>query len=149
MKSIFDPLIRQEVLQRIDALQPTSQPQWGTMDVGQMVRHCALCEEYYFGKTQIPRSFLGRLIGPLALRGLLKDDNTRLGRNAPTNDWFKVKEPVADLDKAKEWWKSLVADYANYQQPSFLHWFFGKMTRDQLGQFVYKHCDHHLRQFGV
>jgi hypothetical protein len=37
--------------------------------------------------------------------------------------------------------------YANYSNNNFTHWFFGKMTKDQVEYFVYKHTDHHLRQF--
>ncbi|HEV2480079.1 MAG TPA: DinB family protein [Puia sp.] len=147
MKSIFDPEIRKEVIDRVDRLQPVSTPVWGKMTVSQMVRHCTRCEEYYFGNVQMKRSFLGRLIGRMAIRGLLKDDSTVLGKNAPTGTAFRVREDVQDLDAEKQKWKSALERYATYTQSSFDHWFFGKMTRDQLGQFIYKHCDHHLRQF--
>jgi hypothetical protein len=43
----------------------------------------------------------------------------------------------------------LLNEYAHYANPSFFHTFFGKMTKEQVGQLVYKHADHHLRQFGV
>lgn len=32
--------------------------------------------------------------------------------------------------------------------PAYLHDFFGKMTREQIGIFAFKLMDHHLRQFG-
>ena len=37
--------------------------------------------------------------------------------------------------------------YEHFNVTGFVHWFFGKMTREQIGQLVYKHTDHHLRQF--
>jgi hypothetical protein len=37
----------------------------------------------------------------------------------------------------------------NYSNEDFIHDFFGKMTKEQIGVFAYKHTDHHLRQFGV
>ena len=147
MKSIFDPQIRNEVISRVDRLQPGSTPVWGKMTVTQMVRHCTRCEEYYLGNAPVKRSFLGRLIGGMAIKGLLKNDGTMLGKNAPTNPVFRVTEDVKDLDAEKQKWMSALSGYATFDQPTFNHWFFGHMTREQLGQFIYKHCDHHLRQF--
>ena len=135
------------MISRVNALTPDSKALWGKMTVTQMVRHCCSCEEYYFGNVHIKRSFLGRLIGPFAIRGLLKNDSTVLTKNAPTAMAFKATESGQDLGAEKEKWKSLLEKYASYPHEYFVHWFFGKMSKDQLGQFVYKHCDHHLRQF--
>ncbi|WP_448634870.1 DUF1569 domain-containing protein [Pedobacter panaciterrae] len=44
---------------------------------------------------------------------------------------------------------NLIADFENFSNDKFIHDFFGKMTREQIGIFVYKHSDHHLRQFNV
>lgn len=156
MKSIFDRETRADVVRRIGSLQPDSKPLWGKMTVGQMVRHCSLCEEYYFGKMPVRRSLLGRVIGKFAIGQLLKNDSTQLGKNAPTNATFKVTEKAengvtqnaVDLEKAKAGWRTLIEDYGSYSRDHFDHWFFGRMSREQLGQFIYKHCDHHLRQFG-
>jgi hypothetical protein len=149
MKSIFDAVVRDEVSSRINALTATTQSKWGKMNVAQMVRHCSICEEYYFGNIEVERSFLGRIIGKWAMNSTLKDERSTLQRNAHTSPSFKVVEEVPDFDGEKQKWKSLVARYAEYTNTEFTHWFFGKMTKDQLGQFIYKHCDHHLRQFGV
>ena len=37
----------------------------------------------------------------------------------------------------------------NYSNDAFIHDFFGQMTLEEIGIFVYKHNDHHLRQFGL
>ncbi len=42
---------------------------------------------------------------------------------------------------------SLIEEYEDFSNHDFEHWFFGKMTKGQVGYFVYKHTDHHLRQF--
>jgi hypothetical protein len=147
MKSIFDQETRSEIIRRVDALQSGAGALWGKMTVNQMVRHCTRCEEYYFGNLQMKRSFLGRLIGRMAIKNLLKDDGTMLGRNAPTGTVFRVAENVQDLDAEKQKWKAALERYASYDRASFNHWFFGRMTREELGAFIYKHCDHHLRQF--
>jgi hypothetical protein len=147
MKSIFDPVTREEVINRINSLNTDSKAQWGTMSVGQMVRHCTLCEDYYFGNIKVKRSWIGILFGRFAINGILKNENATLAKNAPTASRFKVTETVHNLDDEKEKWKSLVNRYAIVNYKYFVHWFFGKMTKEELGQFIYKHCDHHLKQF--
>ncbi|WP_312740807.1 DUF1569 domain-containing protein [Sphingobacterium multivorum] len=43
----------------------------------------------------------------------------------------------------------LIEQYETFEKATFVHWFFGRMSRAQLGQFIYKHCNHHLKQFGT
>ena len=148
MKSIFDTETRMEILSRVDKLNNESKAAWGQMTVAQMIRHCTLCEEYYYGNLAVSRSFLGRLIGKMAIGKMLKDDQSMLQRNAPTSSKFKVNDDIENLELEKEKWKSLIEQYAGFDNDYFIHWFFGKMSKEQLGQFIYKHCDHHLRQFG-
>jgi hypothetical protein len=149
MKSIFDNGVRTEVVTRIGSLNEDSKAQWGEMTVSQMVKHCALCEEYYFGNVKVKRSFLGRIVGQRAIAGLLKDENTGLGKNAPTALRLKVTDTGLNLEAGKEAWQKLIIRYGSFQGDNFNHWFFGSMTKKQLGEFIYKHCHHHLRQFGV
>jgi len=147
MKSIFEITTRTEILNRIDSLKQESKPAWGKMNVAMMVKHCALCEEYYHGGFLVNRSFLGRLIGKIAIRVILKEEQSILQKNAPTSLQFKVVNEIENLELEKEKWKSLIEQYASFNKEHFMHWFFGTMSKEQLGQFIYKHCDHHLRQF--
>ena len=149
MKSVFDKNIREEVVNRINLLNEGSKAQWGKMTVAQMVKHCSICEEYYYGNIKMKRSFLGRIVGQRAINSILKDENSGLRKNAPTPSPFKVSEPVLNLEAEKEKWKQLIRRYDTFPEDNFTHWFFGKMTKKQLGEFIYKHSDHHLRQFGV
>jgi len=100
----------------------------------------------YLGKTKYKKAFIGRIFGKIGLKNLLKDEKP-LGRNAPTNHLFKIKEINGDVSSEKKKWISLMEEYAHYSDNEFEHWFFGKMTKEQVGYFVYKHTDHHLRQF--
>lgn len=147
MKSIFDKDIREEIINRINSLNENSKAKWGKMTVSQMVRHCSICEEYYYGNIKVKRSFLGRIVGKSALNAILKDETTRIKKSAPTSPAFKVNEPVLHLEPEKDKWKQLIARYGSFRDDHFTHWFFGRMTKKQLGQFIYKHSDHHLRQF--
>src|SRR4051812_48120759 len=84
MRSVFDSATRQQLINRITMLDEKSTAQWGTMNIYQMLKHCVLCEELYLGKTSYKRNFLGRLIGAMALRNLIKDE-TPLKKNEPTS----------------------------------------------------------------
>jgi hypothetical protein len=148
MKTVFDKATRRQLITRINALDQNSKAEWGKMNIYQMLKHCTLAEELYLGYSTHKRVFLGRLIGKMALKGMLKDE-TPMSRNAPTSPQFIVTETSGDIEAQKKRWVALTEEYAHFDKPEFIHWFFGKMTREQLGQFVYKHTDHHLRQFGA
>lgn len=149
MKSIFNKADQNEIIKRIDSLNANSKATWGKMSVEQMVKHCILCEDYYFGKVAVKRALLGRIIGKMAIRDILKPGNTLLRKNSPTVPVFLVTSPVTDLDSQKRTWKSVIERYDSFTAEYFTHWFFGRMTKEQLGQFIYIHCNHHLTQFGV
>jgi len=42
VKNLFDPVVKQEIIERINRLTPQSQRQWGKMDVGQMLAQCQM-----------------------------------------------------------------------------------------------------------
>lgn len=148
MKSIFDESTRNELLERIKLLDENSKAQWGTMNIYQMLKHCNLCEEMYLGKTAYKRAFIGRLFGRIGLNSLLKDESP-IKPNSPTSNAFKITEVSGDVLAEKNKWLDQIREYGTSQQDGIQHWFFGKMTKEQIGYFVYKHTDHHLRQFNV
>jgi hypothetical protein len=148
MKTIFDKPTRDALIARIHTLNENSTAQWGKMNIYQMLKHGVVCEEMYLGKKTYKRTLLGRLFGKMALRNLLKDEGP-IGRNAPTSPAFKIKENSGDVTAEKKKWIALIEEYAHYPNTDLVHWFFGTMTKEQVGYFVYKHTDHHLRQFGA
>ncbi|MGZ3874480.1 MAG: DUF1569 domain-containing protein, partial [Mucilaginibacter sp.] len=110
------------------------------------LKHCTLAEEMYLGGKAYKRVLMGRLLGRIALKGLLKDE-APMRRNSPTSVEFKVSETDGDVSAEKEKWISLLQEYAHFSKPGIVHWFFGEMTAEQIGFLTYKHADHHLRQF--
>ncbi len=131
MKTIFDKITRDEVINRINSLDENSTAQWGKMNIYQMLKHCTLCEEMYLGKKEYKRAFIGRLFGKIGLKNLLKNENP-IKRNSPTSPEFKIKEKNGDLFSEKMKWISLIEEYAQYSNNDFVHWFFGKMTKEQV-----------------
>lgn len=149
MKTIFDKHAKAEIIQRARQLHHNSQPQWGKMNVFQMVKHCCIFDEWIQGKGNIKpgQSFWGKLLGRKALKQILSD--RPFPRNAPTGKLFTVAEKEGDVEQQLKNWICLMEDYDHYYNPGFIHDFFGKMTKEQIGILVYKHADHHLKQFGV
>jgi len=149
MKTIFDPSSRQELINRINTLTEKSTALWGKMSVCQMAKHCSIWDEWVLGKNiyVYKQGLLGKIFGKIALKSNTKDDKA-LGKNMPAGK-FAVKEKENDLQAHQAKWTALVTDYANFSNDKFIHDFFGKMTKEQIGIFAYKHADHHLRQFGA
>lgn len=148
MKTVFDTSTSDELLGRLNFLTTDSTAQWGKMTVYQMLNHCIRWDDMMVGNIQVKRMFLGRLVGKMALKNVLKNDKP-LGRNSPTAPELISAKKGSDLTWQKAEWRKRINDYRDFNKSNFVHPFFGLMTKEQVGQFVYKHHDHHLRQFGV
>ncbi len=148
MKSIMDKSTRDELAIRISKLNDNSKPLWGKMNVFQMVRHCSLWEEWVLSGKTYKQSFVGRIFGSMVLKNIMKDESP-LKKNTPTLPEFRVNRlgEKGDLTAEKLKWIGLIEKYPNFSNPNFVHSFFGKMTKEQIGYLAYKHTDHHLRQF--
>lgn len=148
MKTIFDPTVREALISRIGALNENNTAQWGKMNLYQMLKHCTAWDEWILGKQQVryKQAFIGKIFGKIGLRRMIQDEKP-LDKNVPTTPAFKIKEKGGDIEGLKNTWAGLIQDYENYSNPDFIHDFFGKMTREQIGIMAYKHTDHHLRQF--
>lgn len=145
MRTIFDKKTINELVGRINLLQAADQGQWGKMTAYQMLRHCVLSEEMFQGKKQYKRLFIGKLFGRMALNGILKNEEP-MAKNNPTHPDLKITG-TGDFEAERNKWIALLNEYSTFSNPGFIHPFFGKMTNDEIGKYVYKHTDHHLRQF--
>jgi hypothetical protein len=145
MNTIFDKKTNDELIKRIHSLNENSKAQWGKMTVYQMLKHCTLWEEMISGSKKYKRMFLGRLFGKMALKNLIKDEKP-MGRNAPTVPGFNITGH-GDVLSEKKKWIVMAEEHSRFSNNGFVHPFFGKMSKEQIGLLAYKHTDHHLRQF--
>jgi hypothetical protein len=149
MKSLYDAATVSEVKQRIAHLGPESERLWGRMTTGQMLAHCSLTVEMALGDKKPSRLLLGRVLGPL-VRSKFSNDEP-LGKNGPTDKRLIVKEE-RELEAERERLCGLLDRFAAGGAEGCTthpHVFFGKLTAEEWGKGMYKHLDHHLRQFGV
>jgi uncharacterized delta-60 repeat protein len=121
---------------------------WGKMNIYQMINHCIASDDMITGKIQVKQMFLGRFFGKWVLKSVLKN-NKPLKKNSPTVSELMIKEQAGDIALVKAEWMKRISKYRYFDTINFVHPFFGKMTKEQVGQFAYKHYDHHLRQFQV
>jgi len=149
MRTIFDNEERRQLTARLSNLTAESRPLWGKMGPAQMVKHLRLWEEMVHANKLYRRPLIGRLIGPLILKKVLQTPEFR--KNSPTIPEMVVTDTGIDLGEERRQLILLVDSYPQYNWPdkSFIHPFFGKMTREQIGKLAYLHLDHHLKQFGV
>ena len=149
MHDLFDATDRRSILDRFDRLTPQSQRQWGKMDVAQMMAHCAVPLEQAASGRAIRQRLIGKILAPFVRSSILGEKP--FGRNAPTDPDFRVADP---RDFAVEKTRLLGAiDAFVARGPDAIgnqkHPFFGRMQGQQWGWLMYKHLDHHLRQFGA
>jgi hypothetical protein len=150
MKHLFETGRADEVKGRLHRLQSTSQRQWGRMTAPQMLAHCVISMEMATGDRMPPRMLAGRIIGwmvkPLAL-----GDDKPLKRNTPTAPELVVADE-RDLDAERQRLLGLIDRFSSGGRAGCTahpHTFFGPLTPDEWATLMYKHLDHHLRQFGV
>ena len=149
MQNLFQPEAVAEVIARVDKLHPGAQRQWGKMDVAQMMAHCSATLDVASGRVALPRMFIGRILGPF-VRPVFTNDKP-FSKNGPTNKSFVIADK-RDFVKEQEQLKARVRQFhegGEAQCTKHPHSFFGPLTPQQWATGMYKHLDHHLRQFGA
>jgi mRNA-degrading endonuclease YafQ of YafQ-DinJ toxin-antitoxin module len=138
-----------KVIQRIASLSSDSTPEWGSMSSAQMMAHCAEILEVMNGKPLQNTPFFIRIIKGV-IRKLVVDNNP-YPKNSKTHPQYKQTEEKDFLTEKKRL-LNVMDEFVN-ESPEAAnkreHPLFGPMTREERGWSMYKHLDHHLRQFGV
>ncbi len=149
MKSLFEPSTADEVQQRLRSLQPESQRLWGKMTAPQMLAHCSIAMEAAVGDSVLPRMFIGRILGPLFKPQLTNE--RPFSRNGPTAPGLIVSDE-RDLSLERDRLAKFVDRFSKggpERCTTEPHCFFGKLTSQEWAIGMYKHIDHHLRQFSA
>ncbi len=92
-----------------------------------------------------------RMLSFLALARIDGAEETRMSRNAPTDKAFVIADK-RDFAREQEHLKVCVAQFhegGEAQCTKRPHSFFGSLTPQESSTGMYKHLDHHLRQFGT
>ena len=147
MKSMWQEATRREMAGRLARLAPDTPAQWGRMNAPRMVAHL----------TQSFRSAIGELRVAPKNTPLRRSPLKELviywlpfPRNLPTAPELLALEPTewaADVAQLQ----ALMQRFATKDPESVFpnHAAFGRMSGKQWGVLMYRHTDHHFRQFGI
>lgn len=149
MNTIFELSHTDEILKRIDRLSVNSQPKWGRMCVAQMLAHCSAFQDIAMGNSFPPRGLLGIFVGRMA-KSIFYNDKP-LPINMSTIPTILIADKK-DFERERENLKQKIKTFQKNGPEnctSHPHPFFGKLTSEQWGKGIFKHLDHHLKQFDV
>ncbi|MEN1783886.1 MAG: DUF1569 domain-containing protein [Bacteroidota bacterium] len=150
MTNIFEAETTNTLLSRIEQLQDTSEPQWGKMNVAQMLAHCNVSYDMvYTDKYPKPGAFQKFIIKMLAKKAVVGPKP--YPKNARTAPEFLITDErdfetektalIQNLNKTQE----LGANYFDNRESHA----FEKLSVKEWSTLFHKHLDHHLTQFGV
>lgn len=150
MKSVFNQNDVNDIIARINALSINTQPQWGKMNVAQMLAHCNVAYEMAFENNHPKAGFFKRLLLNLFVKPTVVGDKP-YKKNSPTAPAFLITS-----EKDFETEKGRMIDYLHKTKSLGEKYFegkesvsFGKLTAQEWNTMFYKHLNHHLTQFGV
>ncbi|CAM4231463.1 DUF1569 domain-containing protein [Cytophagaceae bacterium 50C-KIRBA] len=148
--SIFNSETSQEIFIRIDALHPDSPALWGKMNVAQMLAHLCVPYEQIKGENTQQVPWFMKFILKLFLKKTLTNE-VPYQKNAPTAPAF-IKVNQHEFEWEKNRLKAYISEIEKMgaeqlcQQPSLS---LGMLNETEWNNMLYKHLDHHLKQFGV
>ncbi|HUS03789.1 MAG TPA: DUF1569 domain-containing protein [Chitinophagaceae bacterium] len=149
MKSLFEPGVTREMVDRINRLAADTKPLWGKMRVEQMLAHMQSPLRVALGEEKLMKGLMGFLFGKIAKKQLVTEAPFK--KNLPTAPSFIIKEEK-NFEEEKSRVIDLVQRFSTEPKEKLdtrVHPFFGKLSADEWNILHWKHLDHHLRQFGV
>lgn len=148
MKNIQNDSDFEEIRQRILALSASSPKQWGKMNVQQMLVHCQM--QLKLGLGEVPAKIQGPALMRTKLIQWLIFSNLPWPKGAGTPKEMDVlanNYPLGDIESEKNELLTYI-EKAKKKGELAPHPLFGKLNQKDWARLIYKHLDHHLKQFG-
>ena len=147
MKTMFNADDRASMLSRIDMVSSGARPRWGKMNAELMLAHLVESARMAIGEIAPKPKALPLRYFPLKQLIVYW---LPFPKGAPTAPELLPKE-TGTADRSKSELARLLRLFA--ERANATEWpehpAFGKMSRQAWGVLMYRHYDHHLRQFGV
>ena len=152
MKTLANSENKREILERLRAIGPASQRQWGRMTVAEMVCHLSDALRVSMGETdaspirnRFPRSLMKWAALSLPMQwphGVSTMPECKAGVGGT-----KPAEIESDLNTLRELLERFTRKPRGFELQ--VHPIFGPMTEAEWMRWGYLHLDHHMRQFGL
>lgn len=138
-----------ELKYRLSQLKNDAQRQWGTMDAAQMLRHIDIAYKNSIGEVSVPRQSLASIASLKPIKWVIIY-LLPFQKNLPTAQEYKISSSI-DFNAAHQTFSdTLDRMIKNHESFRFVeHPIFGKLSKEEWGALLYKHLDHHLKQFSV
>ncbi|MCB9033142.1 MAG: DUF1569 domain-containing protein [Chitinophagales bacterium] len=149
MKSIYEQQTTDDLLNRINQLNNTSQASWGKMNAAQMLAHCNATYKVLNDNYPKPNA-IKKLFLKLFVKNIVVSDKP-YKKNSPTSPDFIISDE-REFEKEKT---NLIQNIITTQKLGTSYFEgkaspgFGVLTAKEWSNLFYKHLDHHLAQFGV
>ena len=147
MKSMWQDATQREMAERLALLSPNRQAGWGKMTAPRMVAHVTQSFKSAVGELPVKSKKLPLRYSPLKELVIYW---LPFPKNAPTAPELLALEPTdwaADVARLQDLMRRFAAKDPNSVFPE--HAAFGRLSGAQWGILMYRHTDHHFRQFGV
>jgi hypothetical protein len=147
MNSMFYSDTQRIMAERLARLAPDSTPQWGSMTAPKMVAHLTQSFRSAIGELKVAPRFLPLHYLPFKQVVIFWFP---MPKDAPTAPELLTLEPTdwePDVARLQDLMRRFAAKRPDSEWPE--HGAFGRLTGVQWGVLMYRHADHHFRQFGV
>lgn len=148
MGSILNETDRIQIASRMRSLTESSGGRWGSLNVAGMLQHLRLSARMAVGELELPSSNK-RAFQLFPLKHLILYV-LPFPKGAPTAPGLKPGVATSfesERTEVIELLERIGTGPADGAGPA--HPLFGPLTRREWGVVTYKHCDHHLKQFGA
>jgi hypothetical protein len=149
LRSVTNPRVLNQLVQRLAALGPDTPRRWGTLTAGEMLCHLADAARSVLsrpGGERPPSRALRKWLG--LYTAIPWPHGVKTPRSVdPRLDGTRPADFEADRSRAIAGLRALAAASPADFPSGHLH--FGPMTPRDWQRWAYRHTDHHLRQFGL
>nr|MBI1229688.1 DUF1569 domain-containing protein [Cytophagales bacterium] len=148
-KTVLDISAAEGLVSRVGLLKVDTVPLWGTMNAAEMLGHCNVTNlSVLKWKGTIRKASVRQGIAKFFWMNVLP----KFPRNVRGKKVFDMKGQIASdrFEEERKIFVDLVRKFHSHQHPlTAPHPVFGPLNTAEWGKVIYKHLDHHLRQFGI
>lgn len=150
LPNIFTKPVSDAIIARIKQITPETAAVWGKMNAAQMFAHCNVTYEMmYEDKHSKPGAFMRFILKMMVKKSIVT--TVPYKKNSQTAPQFLIKDEknfeteqnrlINYITKTQELGEGNFDGKASHS--------FGILNKNEWNTMLYKHLDHHLRQFGV